>query len=69
MTTPGRRKALKSLAKKKRQTKKAVLSGKKTVTVGGKKIKTSSFLKKIGGKPKSWPKIKRTRAQQGRKTR
>lgn len=59
MSTPGRRRALKKLAARKRANKRAYARGAKKASIGGKRVSFKTFFKKIGGKPKSWKKRRR----------
>jgi hypothetical protein len=47
MSTPGRRKALKALARRKRSNKKRIAAGKKPI-LGGKQVSLRTFNKKTG---------------------
>lgn len=49
MSTPGRRKALKALAARKRANKARIKAGKKPI-IAGKKVSLSTFRKKTGSK-------------------
>jgi hypothetical protein len=61
MSTPGRRKALKALAKRKRANARRIVEGKKPI-LGGKKVAISTFTKKTGmTKKKAKEAVKRQR--------